>query len=38
MTTDTLSGAVERVTYYNEETNYCVLRLRPAASGAAARK
>ena len=30
MATDTLSGAVERVTYYNEETNYCVLRLRPA--------
>ncbi len=30
MATDTLSGSVERVTYYNGETNYCVLRLRPA--------
>ncbi|MCZ2096217.1 MAG: ATP-dependent RecD-like DNA helicase [Anaerolineae bacterium] len=30
MATDTLSGSVERVTYYNDETNYCVLRLRPA--------
>lgn len=27
---DTLSGSVERVTYYNEETGYCVLRLSPA--------
>lgn len=26
---DTLTGSVERVTYYNEETNYCVLRLKP---------
>ncbi len=26
---DTLIGAVERITYYNPETNYCVLRLRP---------
>ena len=28
-TPDTLVGSVERITYYNEETNYCVLRLRP---------
>ena len=26
---DTLSGTVERITFYNPETNYCVLRLRP---------
>ncbi len=26
---DTLSGSVERITYFNDETNYCVLRLRP---------
>ncbi len=26
---DTLVGSVERITYYSEETNYCVLRLRP---------
>ncbi len=26
---DTLTGSVERITYYNDETNYCVLRLRP---------
>jgi exodeoxyribonuclease V alpha subunit len=26
---DTLTGSVERITYYNEDTNYCVLRLRP---------
>ncbi|MCD4685109.1 MAG: ATP-dependent RecD-like DNA helicase, partial [Anaerolineae bacterium] len=26
---DTLTGSVERITYYNEESNYCVLRLRP---------
>jgi exodeoxyribonuclease V alpha subunit len=26
---DSLTGSVERITYYNEETNYCVLRLRP---------
>jgi exodeoxyribonuclease V alpha subunit len=26
---DSLSGSVERITYYNPETNYCVLRLRP---------
>ncbi len=26
---DTLSGLVERITYYNPETSYCVLRLRP---------
>jgi len=29
MASETLTGSVERVTYYNEETNYCVLRLRP---------
>ena len=29
MATDTLTGSVERVTYYNDETNYCVIRLRP---------
>jgi exodeoxyribonuclease V alpha subunit len=28
-TLDTLTGSVERITYYNPETNYCVLRLRP---------
>ncbi len=28
-TTDTLNGTVERITYYNPENNYCVLRLRP---------
>ncbi len=28
-TPDTLTGSVERITYYNDETNYCVLRLRP---------
>lgn len=26
---DTLAGSVERVTYYNPENGYCVLRLRP---------
>jgi exodeoxyribonuclease V alpha subunit len=26
---DTLTGSVERITYYSDETNYCVLRLRP---------
>jgi hypothetical protein len=26
---DTLSGAVERITYYNSENGYTVLRLRP---------
>jgi exodeoxyribonuclease V alpha subunit len=26
---DTLTGTVERITYYSDETNYCVLRLRP---------
>ena len=26
---DTLTGSVERITYYNDETSYCVLRLRP---------
>ena len=26
---DTLNGTVERITFYNPETNYCVLRLRP---------
>jgi exodeoxyribonuclease V alpha subunit len=26
---DTLIGSVERITYYSEDTNYCVLRLRP---------
>jgi exodeoxyribonuclease V alpha subunit len=26
---DTLTGTIERITYYNDETNYCVLRLRP---------
>ncbi|MBN1201060.1 MAG: ATP-dependent RecD-like DNA helicase [Anaerolineae bacterium] len=26
---DVLRGSVERITYYNEETDYCVLRLRP---------
>ncbi len=26
---DTLTGSVERITYYNNETGYCVLRLRP---------
>lgn len=26
---DTLTGTVERITYYNPDTNYCVLRLRP---------
>jgi exodeoxyribonuclease V alpha subunit len=28
-TSDVLTGSVERITYYNEESNYCVLRLRP---------
>ncbi len=28
---DTLSGAVERITYYNSENGYTVLRLRPDA-------
>jgi exodeoxyribonuclease V alpha subunit len=28
-TPDTLDGSVERITYYNEDTSYCVLRLRP---------
>ncbi len=27
---DALNGTVERITYYNAETGYCVLRLRPA--------
>ncbi len=31
---DTLSGAVERITYYNPENGYTVLRLRPDAKGA----
>jgi len=31
---DTLSGAVERITYYNAENGYTVLRLRPDAKGA----
>jgi len=31
---DTLSGAVERITYYNDENGYTVLRLRPDAKGA----
>ncbi len=26
---DTLNGTVERITFYNPENNYCVLRLRP---------
>jgi len=26
---DTISGSVERITYYNPENSYCVLRLRP---------
>jgi exodeoxyribonuclease V alpha subunit len=26
---DSLTGSVERITYYNPETNYCVLRLTP---------
>ncbi|NLX11895.1 MAG: ATP-dependent RecD-like DNA helicase [Chloroflexi bacterium] len=26
---DVLNGTVERITFYSEETNYCVLRLRP---------
>jgi len=26
---DILKGSIERITYYNDETNYCVLRLRP---------
>ncbi len=29
METEHLSGTVERVTYYSDETGYCVLRLRP---------
>lgn len=29
MTLDVLTGSVERITYYSEETNYCVLRVRP---------
>ncbi len=28
-TPDILTGSIERITYYNDETNYCVLRLRP---------
>jgi exodeoxyribonuclease V alpha subunit len=28
-TPDTLTGSIERITYYNDETDYCVLRLRP---------
>src|SRR5512145_2058901 len=27
---DILDGSVERITYYNDETSYCVLRLKPA--------
>ncbi|HML21574.1 MAG TPA: ATP-dependent RecD-like DNA helicase [Aggregatilinea sp.] len=30
--TDTLKGSVERITYYSEETGYCVLRLLPEQS------
>lgn len=26
---DSLTGSVERITFYNPETNYCVLRLKP---------
>ena len=26
---DTLTGSVERITFYSDETGYCVLRLRP---------
>jgi exodeoxyribonuclease V alpha subunit len=26
---DVLTGSVERITYYSDESNYCVLRLRP---------
>lgn len=29
---DTLEGIVERITFYNEETGYTVLRLRPSAA------
>ncbi|MFM8322509.1 MAG: ATP-dependent RecD-like DNA helicase [Chloroflexota bacterium] len=29
---DTLSGAIERITYYNEESGYTVLRLKPDRS------
>jgi exodeoxyribonuclease V alpha subunit len=29
VTTETLDGSVERITYYNEENGYTVLRLRP---------
>lgn len=29
MNTEVLKGAIERITYFNEETNWCVLRLRP---------
>ena len=31
-TLDTLSGSVERITFYNPENGYCVLRLRPEGS------
>jgi hypothetical protein len=29
---DSLSGSVERITYYNPENGYTVLRLRPEVS------
>src|SRR6185503_4077813 len=32
---DILEGVVERITYYNEETGYTVLRLRPAGKARA---
>ncbi len=34
---DTLEGNIERITYYNNETGYCVLRLAPTQSRLASR-
>ena len=33
---DTLTGAIERITYYNDENGYTVLRLKPERGGRAA--
>lgn len=37
MNLETLTGSVERVTYYNAENGYSVIRLRPESGGAGAR-
>jgi len=38
MRMDTLSGSVERITYYNPENGYTVLRLRPDATRSVANR